>query len=269
MYPHALIPQPPFDAAIDPDVQRWVTGCVAAAAFAALIAAVVHWRRSGKPTFLLLFLGGGAMMALEPLVDTVGACWFPEVNSWVVFHGYGRPLPLWLCLTYFFYFGIGVGVTWELMRRGLTRGQLWSLFVAGMLGDFVLEATLLHFDTYVYYGWQPLVLLKFPLWWAPVNALITMIAGAVVYRYESHLTRGWRQLLIIPLTLSVSAGGNAIAGWPSWLVINTDVGPAWTQVGGLATFALSAWFMWMVVELVARTSAATAPATAGLVPQAR
>jgi hypothetical protein len=102
-------------------------------------------------------------------------------------------------LCYFFYFGIGVGVTWQLMRRGLTRGQLWALFVAGIVGDFVLEATLLHFDTYMYYGWQPLVVLKFPLWWGPVNSLITMIAGAVILRFERVFTNGWRQLLVIPV----------------------------------------------------------------------
>ena len=264
-----LIPQPPFATAIDPTVQSWVTGFMALATVLALIYSLLHWRNSGKPTFLMLFLGGGAMMAFEPLVDTVGACWFPEHNAWVVFSAYGRPLPLWLCLTYFFYFGIGVGVTWQLMRRGLSRGQLWALFLGGIVGDFVLEATLLHFDTYYYYGWQPLVLLKFPLWWGPVNSLITMLAGAVVMRFESYLTSGWRQLLIVPVTLTVSAAGNTIAGWPSWLVINTDVGLAWTQAGGLATFALAAWFMWMVVESVAQGTVADARSPATWVPQAR
>lgn len=254
-----LIPQPPFESAIDPTVQFWVTGFMGAAALIALIYALVHWRRSGKPTFLLLFLGGGAMMAFEPLVDTVGACWFPEGNSWIAFWAYGRSLPVWLCLTYFFYFGIGVGVTWQLMRRGLSRGQLWGMFVAGILGDFVMEATLLHFDTWVYYGWQPLVVLKFPFWWGPVNSLITMVAGAVVYRYEAQLTKGWRQLQIIPITLTVSAAVNTMAGWPSWLVINTDLGPVLTQVGGLATFALASWFMWMVINLVAAPVAAQRP----------
>ena len=262
-----LIPQPPFASAIDPTLQFWVTAAMAAAMLVALCYSLLQWRTSGRPTFLLLFLGGGAMMAFEPLVDTVGACWVPERNSWVVFRAYGRPLPLWLCLTYFFYFGIGVGVTWQLMRRGLTRAQLWGLFAAGIAADFVLEATLLHFDTYYYYGWQPLVILKFPLWWGPVNSLITMIAGAVVLRFEAYLTGGWRQLVIIPLTLTVSAAGNTIAGWPSWFVINTDVGFFWTQLGGLATFALAAWYMSLVVESAAHTVPSRATSAVGMVPQ--
>ena len=252
MQPRPLIPQPPFDSVIDPTTQRWVTGCVFAVALIALAYSLVQWRRSGKPVFLLLFCGGGAMMAFEPLIDTVGACWFPEVNSWIAFRAYGRPLPAWLCLTYFFYFGIGVGLTWQFMRSGRGRNQLWGLFAVGMVADFILEVILMHFNVYIYYGWQPLILLKFPLWWAPVNSLIVMVCGAVVYRFEDYLTRGWRVLQIVPITLSVSAAINTMAGWPSWLVINTDLGPVATQMGGVATFALSAWFMWLVVEGLTR-----------------
>jgi hypothetical protein len=263
MQPTSLIPQPPFGAVMDPTLQFWVTSVVAAATLSALIYAIIHWRSSGKPTFLLLFLSGGAMMIVEPLVDTASACWFPRVNSWVVFYGYGRPLPLWLCLDYFFYFGIGVGVTWQLMRRGLTRNQLWLLFAGGIIGDFVMEAILLHYNTYYYYGWQPLVVLKFPFWWGPVNSIIVMVAAAVITRFEAQLTSGWRQLQIIPILLTVSTGMNCAAGWPSWLVINTPVGPFLTQVGGIATFALSSWFMWMVIENIGvKSPAVAAPFTA-------
>jgi hypothetical protein len=154
----------------------------------------------------------------------------------------------------------------QLMRRGLSRTQLWGLFVAGIVGDIILEVSLLHFDTYIYHGWQPLVFLKFPLGWGPVNSLITMLAGAIVCRYEAYLTDGWRQLQIIPITLTVSAAGNTIAGWPSWLAINTDLGPALTQLGGIATFILSAWFMSMIIAVVAQASAANERANVEFAP---
>ena len=250
MESRTLIPQPPFDSTIDPTVQFWVTAFMAAAAVAALIYSLIHWRRSGKPTFLLLFMAGGVMMLLEPMVDTVGGCWH-HTNSWVGFRAYGRILPVWLCLCYFFYFGIGVGVSWQLMRRGMTSTQLWMLFAAAAFGDFAMEVTLLHFDTWVYYGWQPLRIFKFPTWWAPVNALITMAAAATVFLFQAQLQRGWRQLLIIPVAVSVSAAVNCLAGWPSWLVINSDLGWTLTQLGGLATFAISIWVMWMIVGLTA------------------
>ena len=54
-------------------------------------------------------------------------------------------------------------------------------------------------------------------------------------------------MAVIPLALTTSAAVNAAVGWPSWLVINTDVGWVLTQVGGLATFAVTC----VVVKLVA------------------
>jgi hypothetical protein len=143
---------------------------------------------------------------------------------------------------------------------------LWLLFIAGIIGDFVLEAILLHFDTYYYYGWQPLVVLKFPMWWGAVNSLITMVAGAVVYRYEEFLTHGWSQLQIVPIALSISAAGNTVAGWPSWLVINTDLGPATTQLGGILTFVAAVWVMGWVIKYVAIPLGQTVPAADKLLP---
>ena len=245
---NAQLPAAPVESAIDPTVQLVVTSIMACFALAALITSLVYWARSGKPTIFMLFISGGAMMVMEPFVDLVGCCWHPA-NGWHVFTAYGRPMPLWLCLVYFFYFGIGVGVTWILMKRGLSRAQLWGMFVANMLGDIVLEVTLLHFDTYYYYGGQPLVFMKFPLWWAAANGLITMVAATIVYRHEQYL-RGWRQLLILPISWTCYVGAAAVTSWPSWLVINTDTSWPVMQLGGIATFALACWFMSLVVTMV-------------------
>jgi hypothetical protein len=253
----------PIHSAITPSTQTVVTIVMAAFAVATLIFSLVRWRRTGEPTFLLLFLAGGCMLAMEPFVDTVGACWFPRIHSWVVFTAFGRPEPLWLCLAYFFYFGIGIGVFWEIIRRGVTQRRLWGLFAAGIVGDFLFEFILLRFHTYIYYGGQPLRVLRFPLWWAPVNALIVLVTAVAVARLERYLS-GRRQLLIIPLAVSVSAAANAAAGWPSWLAINSRMSWAPRQLCGLATFALAAWF----VSAMARIGA-SGPAPAPAPPPAR
>jgi hypothetical protein len=263
MHDQMLLPQPPLTATVDPSVQLWVTGITALVAALGLAYTFVDWRRSGKPTFLLLFLSGGLMMVIEPMIDTVGGCWFPA-TAWTAFKAYGRPIPVWLCLVYFVYFGIGVGVTWRLMRNGLSRGQLWGLYGAAILADFMLEAMLLQFKPYMYYGPQPLMIFKFPLWWAAVNALTTMAAAAVVLRCEAFLTQGWRQLQIIPAVLTVSIAVNAGVGWPSWLVINTPVPPLFTELGGLASFGLSAWFMGIIVRNAILRAAEPVRAPAGV-----
>lgn len=255
-----LVPQPPLDMMVDKQAELWITLSLGAIAFAALLYSLWHWRRSGRPVFLLLYIAGGAMMVFEPLVDTVGGCWFPT-NSWTAFHGYGRPIPVWLCLAYFFYFGIGVGVIWTQMRTGITRRQLWATFIFTMLGDLVFEQVLLMFDPYVYYGGQPLLLGKFPLWWMAVNGLIPVVAAAVIYKFEDMLV-GWRLVYIVPIVVTASAATNAAAGWPAWFVINTDVGPVVTQLGGLATFALAFTAIGVIGRFVARDAPRRAVAPA-------
>ena len=165
-------------------------------------------------------------------------------------------MPVWLCLAYFFYFGIATSAIWKALRKGLTQRQIWLVFCAAMLGDLIFETVLLTMNPYVYYGYQPLLLGKFPLWWMAVNAAIPLVLAALIYRFDSYF-RGWRTLGVIPLALTTSAAVNAAVGWPSWLVINTDVGWVLTQVGGLATFAVAC----AVINLVAAEVAS--PHTAG------
>jgi hypothetical protein len=248
-----LLPPPPFSAAVSYQAELTVTIIFAAIALAALIYSLVDWRRSGKPSFLLMFVAGGAMFIVEPMIDTVGGCWFPA-NSFMAFTAYGRPMPVWLCLTYFFYFGIGVGVAWRMMNRGLSRVQLWSFYVGAIAADVAEEILLLHFKVYMYYGPQPLELFHFPLWWCAVNGLTTMAAAAAVYRYQDYLMKGWRQLQVIPIVLTVSTAVNCIVGWPSWMAINTPVSPLMTQLAGIGSFCLSLWFMSLVVRAVATES---------------
>jgi hypothetical protein len=254
-----VLPRIPLHSAITPSTQTVVTIVMAAFAVATLAFSVVWWARRREATFLILFLAGGCMLAMEPFVDTVGDCWFPRIHSWVVFTAFGRPEPLWLCLAYFFYFGIGIGAFWAIIRRGVTRRQLWGLFALGVAGDSLFEFVLLRFHTYIYYGGQPLRVLRFPLWWAPVNALIVLVTAVAVARLHGYLA-GRRQLLIIPLAVSVSAAANAAAGWPSWLAINSRMSWAPRQLCGLATFALACWFVSVVARAGASVPAPAAPA---------
>ncbi len=123
-----------------------------------------------------------------------------------------------------------------------------------------MESTLLHFNSWVYYGAQPLVVLKFPFWWGPVNALIVMSVAACVYRLDSHLGHGWRQLQIVPIVLTANAVCNAAAGWPSWFVINSTTNPVLVQAGGILSCILAGWFMSILVKAVAKPAAVRLPA---------
>lgn len=246
-----LVPQPPLDMLIDKNAELYITSALATIAGLALIYSLIQWARTGRPIMLLLFIGGGAMMIFEPMVDTVGACWFPR-NSWVGFEAYGRPLPVWLCLAYFFYFGIASALVWMSLKKGMTRAQIWIAFVSAMIGDLLFESALLTVNPYTYYGHQPLWLPNgFPLWWMAVNALIPFVLGAVIYAFDDYF-RGWRSLTIVPVALTTSAAVNASVGWPSWLVINTEYSWLVTQLGGVATFALAFAVIQVLCHFVAR-----------------
>jgi hypothetical protein len=239
--------------AVNKTAELGITVTLAGIVAAALVFAVIDWHRTGRPLVALLMVAGGAIMIFEPMVDTVGGCWFPS-NSWTAFTAWGRPLPVWLCLAYFFYFGIATSAIWTALRRGVTKRQIWLVFCAAMLADLIFESVLLTMNPYVYYGYQPLLLGKFPLWWMAVNAAVPLVLAALIYQFDKYF-RGWRTVAVIPLALTTSAAVNAAAGWPSWLVINTDLGWLPTQVGGLATFAAAG----VVVKLVATVVSVDAP----------
>src|SRR5271155_2758138 len=128
---YGVLPLPPLDATVSDTASTTVTIVMAAMALGALAFSLAHWRHSGRPTVLMMFLAGGAMMVLEPFVDTAGSCWHPS-NLARAFTLWDRPMPIWLCLTYFFYFGVGGGLTWLLLRKASTRGVLWGIFAAGV-----------------------------------------------------------------------------------------------------------------------------------------
>jgi hypothetical protein len=259
-----VLPKIPIHTSITPSTQAAVTATMAAFAAGALIYSLYHWRRSGKPVFLALFVAGGCMMAMEAFVDTVGGCWFPRGHSWVVFTAFGRPIPVWLCLAYFFYFGILGGLFWTVMRRGVTGRVVWGLFLIGVAGDAIFEMILLHFHTYIYYGGQPLRVLRFPFWWGAVNSLIVVVVSGAVARLETYLT-GRRAVLIIPIAVSGSAAVNAVAGWPSWLVINSKMPAFPRQLGGVLTYVIAAWIVSLVVRVLPRPGQVVA--AAGLEPR--
>jgi hypothetical protein len=248
----SAVPVPPYDATVSDTVETTVTTVMASLAAAALVFALVYWWRTGRPTILALFFAGGAMMLLEPFVDVVGGCWHPNDLA-RVFTLWDRPMPVWLCLTYFVYFGVGGGLTWMVVRRGVSSKVLWALFASGAVGDTVMEMVLMHWNTYVYYGEQPLVVLKFPLWWAAVNSAIDVAVAVAIVRFEPHL-RGVRAVLIIPLAMAVSAAVNTVAGWPSWTAINSNIGGLGGAVLGVATFVVAA----AIMRVLANPNAATA-----------
>jgi hypothetical protein len=202
------------------------------------VAGLIYWKRTGKPIVLLLMAGGIMCAVVEPFVNVMGAVWHPVLHQVTVFEVMGRPMPRFLVAGYLFYFGALGSMTFFAFARGVTVRQFWLWCCLPMLVDFVMEQLMLHYDLYYYYGNQPLLVGKLPVWWVPCNSL-GQILGVAFIALVKPLQSGWKQLLI-PLLIPVwDAIAYSAISIPAWIVVNSPTPGPLVQLGGLATCALA------------------------------
>lgn len=233
------LPVPPVDAVAPTAFSTQCTWFYGLCAFIALLYSLKHWRDSGRPILLLILIGGGLTVFVEPFVDMMGAAFHPRLGHTIVFEFMGRPIPWWMVAAYFAFFGALGSMNYLAFARGVSTRAIRLWFLVPMLVDVVIEEIMLAKDLYLYYGDQPLILLwKLPLWWVPCNSIGEFIGISLVVLMTSYL-RG-ANLLLIPLLIPLSdMVGYAAVALPSWIVINTPV-PGWvTQLAGIATFLLA------------------------------
>lgn len=119
-----------------------------------------------------------------------------------------------------------------------------------MAGDVIFEEILLKFDTYHYYGSQPLVILwELPWWWLACNPAGVLLGAAFAYRYRDRL-QGWRSLamvVIMPMSVATVYGATAL---PSWIAVNADYPWPVTDLLGLLTLALGFVTFLLIVRFV-------------------
>lgn len=254
-----VVPFPPSTGAMDAtwqlafNVNLWIVSAI----FIAF--ALRTWQRTGSPLPLMLLVGGGLCVFMEPIVDVMGLCWFWRDGNWTMFEVFGRPIPTWILPTYIFYLGGQTLYTMNRLEKGETARGIWRLWGIYILVNVVLEEPPLHLGLYTYYGdAQPLQPGLLPLWWTAVNAAMPIVAGAIVYRLKPALT-GWKVLLAALLVPMADGATNAAAGWPVWTALNsTD--QAWiTNLCAAATCGLAAVLIW-VVTVAAATDSVVAPA---------
>ena len=239
------IPQPPAGLETNAVGQTIFTIGVTIPWVIAIVLAVRYWRRHGTPIPLLFLAGGMLCIVWEPVVDVLGMCFFPRENQWVGLEIFGRPIPVMMYPVYSWFVGGQAFLVWHLMRKGMTRNQLWKFWLAVMAVNVVLETPGLLMDVYTYYGAQPFNPWGLPLWWPPVNSTMPIVAGYAIYKLAPHLT-GARILGIIPLIPMADGVANAAIAWPVWLTLNTNLGMAATYPAAVVLFALAATVVWVM-----------------------
>ncbi|KAH8894568.1 hypothetical protein GQ53DRAFT_744707 [Thozetella sp. PMI_491] len=200
----------------------------------------------GDPMALLFGIGGCLAGTFEPVVDVLGFCYFPRDGNWVAYEFFGRPIPAFVPATYGWFVG-GMGYwAWNILQDPkTTRADIWSLWFKAFIVNLVLEYPPLYYGIYTYYGYQPLQLLGFPLWFPATNATTPMVAGTIVKLIEPHL-KGWRYLAVVTTTAGAYGMANAAFGFPVWLALSTDVGYSATYPAVAMTATLLAMGVWIM-----------------------
>lgn len=258
--PDTRLPVIPLDAAFNITAGNYATAIFGVMAGAVFLYGLKYWRDTKNPIVMFMMLGGLTTVLIEPLLDIIGLAWHPMHGQNTAFELIGRPIPMWVVAVYLMYFG-GLGsLNYLAFKRGVGTRAVWIWFSAPMLLDIVMEEIMLHFDLYIYYGQQPLILIReFPLWWAPCNS-IGEFAAIALFALMGDSLRGWK-LWLIPLLMPImDCVGYMLVGLPSIFALNSPDVPMWlTNLAGVATFALTA----LVVHAIALVVASDSPLRRG------
>jgi hypothetical protein len=246
------IPQPPIHDEMPKTAETVFNIFIFIPLGIALAIAVRHLLNGKGPLLLYCIIGGGLAAFFEPVVDVLGLVYLKEVNALGTFTVLDRTMPLYICFVYPWYVG-GLGyLAYRLFERGVTMRDLFILWAVDAVVDVFLESPGILMNTYLYYGHQPFDIWGFPLWWAFVNPVMPMVAGALSYKLRPHLTgaRLAGVILLIPMADGIANGATA---FPMWISLNqADISYVWTYLAGFATLGLALYAVWIVGIAVAR-----------------
>lgn len=220
-----------------------------------LFFALRHWQRSGSPIGVLFMLGGALTTLNEPVVDVLGKVWFPAIGSRALITAWGVSIPTYMLLVYAWYVGGQAFLAYRLYEKGISVKGVFRLYAALAVVNIALEMPGLQVPMYSYYGNQPLVVFKFPLWWTFTNALMPMLLAGVAFRF-APLLQGIRALLVIPLCWMVAAATNGLIAAPVWLALNSGASLEVAHLAALVSFCMGLMVCYGLSQTVASDASA-------------
>jgi len=145
------IAQPPWEMTTPATAQTVITAILAVVVAGFVVAALLVWRRSGKPDFLLMLAGGLICSFNEETVDVLGHCFFPN-DGWTVHAFFGRGIPVWVVLGYVIFFGGLPYLMAFAFQHGVTHRIMWTCIGIFWVLNVALEIPVLGTRLYVYFG---------------------------------------------------------------------------------------------------------------------
>ncbi len=239
------LPIPPIDM-----VMPWANDVYSGATlvmFTAFTAWTVYqcWRAK-SPTLLLILIGGTLCFLQEPIMDHVGAVWYPNINqSFTVFRAFNVSIPLWVIPGYGLFVGAVSVVLYRMMTTGMSIDTLWKFYFVVWILDLLLELPGLNLGTYIYFGNAPWTLLGFPLTWAMTNTCIIVLTVGILVGFKDFFVGP--KLFLIPVVVTMAnAAAQAGTGYPIWLALNAGVAYPVKLAAAFATLGFSLLLVQMV-----------------------
>jgi hypothetical protein len=217
-------------------------------ALVAVCLAVVAWRRSGQPLYLLVLLGGAIASFNEPVLDILGLVWYPTPGQNVAFTAFDRSIPMWVVVSYMSYYGVLACLTLIFLKRSPTLRQFAMLEVAVLVVDCILEPLFLSTGLYTYYGAQAVTIFGLPIVWPFINSLAVSLI-AVALHLGAKWFVGWRVCLIplVPPALQMLAG---TTGLPAFAALSSSHAGAASVLPAMVTVVLVLAIAYAQLELV-------------------
>jgi hypothetical protein len=210
---------PPIDQITPVGTQIVAEVFFGAVAFLAIASAIIVWRRSRNPTYLLLLIGAAITTFNEPVLDILGLVWYPIHGQHVAFEAFGREIPVWVVFAYVAYYGVLSCIGLLVLERASDVRTFVTIEVAVFVVDALLEPLFLRTGLYDYYGHQ-VAILGLPIVWPFINTLAVFLIAVPVYLGRSWLAgrRIWL-LLALPPFAQFLAGA---AGLPAFSALFAD-----------------------------------------------
>lgn len=231
------IAEPPWEMTTPATAQAVITTILAIVVVGFILAAVREWRRTGRPFFLLMLVGGLVCSLNEALVDVLGHCHFPK-DGWIGYTAFDRAVPVWVILAYIVFFGGLSYLMAKAFQSGATRTTMWTGIGIFAVLNVLLEIPMLGSGLYVYYGDQPFTIAGFPISWLVINSLGSLFGAVVLTRLAWFFT-GARQLLIVLIPF-VTYMSSWVLAMPYFAITNTDASSGVRMAAAAVSLVLGA-----------------------------
>jgi hypothetical protein len=209
------LPVPPTSIPANVWASHLMSCIFAVCTIAILLYGLVNIRQHKGRIILVMLAAGLLTTVCEPILDVLEACYHPEIHQTVVFELMGRQMPLWVVLGYGFYYGVLSTIIYLAYEHGVTRLQVFLLFLIPVIVDIAQEEFMLRAHLYYYYGNQPLRLFGvFSYSWPPINAIGEFVGVTAAYLLMP-LFNGWCRSSSSPSVISSAVARPAC--WSSML----------------------------------------------------